>query len=100
MSLPTITHFSILFLWTEHSFHHLTILLRSTQTRGRYSLAEVETIMIRTFGVRWLSPLCDLTAKRISRGHPLESVELCKLDSEKLSSGLEFLKQNVRLDLI
>jgi len=98
--LPTITHFSILSCGQNTLSILNDLVALHANAREDIPWPKLRTIMIRTFGVRWLSPLCDLTAKRISRGHPLESVELCKLDSEKLSSGLEFLKQNVRLDLI
>jgi len=98
--LPTITHFSIISCGqnTLSILRDLVELHKKVESGVPWT--KLETIMIRTYGTRWIQPLCDLTAARISCGHPLESIELWQMDVEKRSSGLEFLKANVHLNQI
>lgn len=95
-ALPTITHFSIISCGQNTIF-----ILRDLAELHRKPEAipwpKLRTVMIRTYGARWVRPLCDLATVRIISGHPLESIELSKSDFE---NEMEFLRDNVRLDLI
>jgi len=60
---------------------------------------KLETILINPIKSEWIQPLCEFVTARISSGNALENIMLSEMDIERLNRN-EFLKDNVRLDLM